>query len=121
MKKFRKKINLKRSLRTNRTRSKILGTSSRPRAAIFRSARHISVQLIDDGAGKTLAAASDLELKKDQQKLTGVKKAVEVGKLIARKAIKAKIKQVVFDRRSYKYHGRVKMVAESMRENGLEF
>lgn len=133
----------KRKRRHKRVRAKIFGTSKRPRFCVFRSARHIYTQLIDDEKGKTLAAASDLELKKPQKKKirktakpargkktkkeekpsrTGkVLIAYEVGKLIAQKALKNKIKEVVFDRGGYKYHGRIKALAEGAREAGLEF
>jgi len=87
---------------------------------VFRSLRHIYAQLIDDKEGKTLVSASDLEIKKKK----GVKKteiAKEVGKLIAKKAVAQKIKKVVFDRGGYKYHGRVKNLADGAREGGLEF
>jgi large subunit ribosomal protein L18 len=90
---------------------------------VFRSTRHIYAQIVDDGKGQTLVAASTLsgELK---DKLSGLKKgdaAKEVGKLLAAKAREKGIAQVVFDRNGFIYHGRVKAVADSCRENGLEF
>ncbi|MCL4500666.1 MAG: 50S ribosomal protein L18 [Deltaproteobacteria bacterium] len=109
--------------RRQRIRRKISGSEARPRLSVFRSARHIYAQIIDDGKGQTLAAASTLsgELK---DKLSGLKKAdaaKEVGKLLAAKAKEKGISQVVFDRNGFIYHGRVKAVADSCRENGLEF
>ncbi len=109
--------------RRQRIRRKISGSEARPRLSVFRSTRHIYAQIIDDSQGKTLAAASTLsgELK---DKLAGLKKAdaaKEVGKLLAAKAREKGISQVVFDRNGFIYHGRVKAVADSCRENGLEF
>jgi large subunit ribosomal protein L18 len=107
-----------RKLRHSRVRGKVTGTSVRPRMNVFRSASHIYVQLIDDEQGKTLAAASSQEVRLKGPK---AKMATEVGKLAAQKAIKAGIKQVVFDRGGYQYHGRVKELAEGARSAGLEF
>ncbi len=109
--------------RRQRIRRKISGSEARPRLSVFRSARHIYVQIIDDGKGQTLVAASTLsgEIK---DKLSGLKKAdaaKEVGKLLAAKAMEKGISRVVFDRNGFIYHGRVKAVADSCRENGLEF
>lgn len=109
--------------RRQRIRRKISGSETRPRLSVFRSTRHIYAQIIDDGKGQTLVAASTLsgELK---DKLSGLKKAdaaKEVGKLLAAKAREKGIAQVVFDRNGFIYHGRVKAVADSCRENGLEF
>lgn len=106
-----------RQARLRRVRAKIRGTSVRPRMSVHRSLKAIRVQLIDDGAGKTIAAASSLEAK---AKLTkeGAKK---VGTLIAKKAKDAKVTAVVFDRGPYKYHGRIKELADAAREGGLQF
>jgi large subunit ribosomal protein L18 len=109
--------------RRQRIRRKISGNEARPRLSVFRSARHIYVQIIDDGKGQTLVAASTLsgEIK---GKLSGLKKAdaaKEVGKLLAAKAREKGISRVVFDRNGFIYHGRVKAVADSCRENGLKF
>ena len=90
----------------------------RPRLSVFKANRHIYAQLIDDGAGKTLAAASSLEIKSKGKK-TDIAK--EVGKLIASKALVKKIKAVKFDRGGFAYHGRIKALAEGAREGGLEF
>ncbi len=109
--------------RRQRIRRKISGSEARPRLSVFRSARHIYAQIIDDGKGQTLVAASTLsgELK---DKLSGLKKsdaAKEVGKLLAAKAREKGISRVVFDRNGFIYHGRIKAVADSCRENGLKF
>jgi len=128
----------KRLRRHKRVRAKIFGTANRPRLYVFRSAKHIYCQLIDDEKGRTLIAASDQNLKiknqkpktkiknkkteKDKKPLSGkVALAFEVGKLVAQKALKNKIERVVFDRGGYKYHGRVKALAEGAREGGLKF
>jgi large subunit ribosomal protein L18 len=109
--------------RRQRIRRKVSGSEARPRLSVFRSTRHIYAQIIDDGKGQTLVAASTLsgEIK---DKLSGLKKAdaaKEVGKLLAAKAREKGIGRVVFDRNGFIYHGRVKAVADSCRENGLEF
>ena len=126
----------KRHRRHKRVRAKIFGTARRPRLCVFRSNKHIWTQLIDDEKGKTLVEASDLELKKQktetkkqrteskkiEKKFSGkVAVAFEVGKLIAKKTLENKIEKVVFDRGGYKYHGRVKALAEGAREGGLKF
>jgi len=113
----------KRYKRHKKIRAKISGTSQRPRLCVFRSNKHIYCQLIDDEKGHTLLSASDLELKvtKSKNQRTKVDIAKEVGKLIAQKAKKIKIEKVVFDRGGYKYHGRVKALAEGAREGGLKF
>jgi len=111
----------KRERRHKRVRAKVSGTSKVPRLCVFRSHRHIYAQLVDDEKGKTLVTASDLEIETKKKKITKKEKALEVGKLIAKKAQKKKIKKVVFDRGGYKYHGRVKSLAEGAREGGLRF
>lgn len=114
----------KRYRRHKRVRAKIMGTSTVPRLCVFRSTKHIYSQLIDDEEGKTLVAASDGELKKSKTKTKEVKKVAvsyKVGKLIAEKALEKKIKNVIFDRGGYAYHGRVKALAEGAREGGLKF
>jgi large subunit ribosomal protein L18 len=107
-----------RQRRHRRVRGKIRGTSERPRLVVSRSNRGISAQLIDDLEGKTLAAASSLQLKS----FKGNKKdqAAEVGKLLAQNAKNAEIEVVVFDRGGYLYHGRVKALADAAREGGLK-
>ncbi|MEW6407389.1 MAG: 50S ribosomal protein L18 [Patescibacteria group bacterium] len=109
-----------RQRRHKRIRSKIFGTKDYPRLCVFRSSKHIYLQLIDDEAGKTLVSASDSELK-SKNKIKKVDKAKEVGKLIAQKTKKKKITKIVFDRGGYKFHGRVKAAAEGAREGGLKF
>jgi len=97
-------------------------SGGRPRLSMFRSGQHIYAQLIDDGASQTIAAASSLENAKSGAKKTyNVAAAAEVGKLIAQRAIEKGVKQVVFDRGGYLYHGRVKALADAAREGGLEF
>lgn len=101
-----------------RVRSKIAGTAERPRLSVFRSNRGMFLQLIDDDSGRTLASATFKEIKKTAGK---VGLSQELGKLLAEKAKAKKISRVVFDRSSYKYHGRVKAAAEGARAGGLEF
>ena len=139
MKKIIKKE--KRDRRHRRVRAKIFGTARRPRLCVFRSNKHIYAQLINDEERCVLLAASDLEINakgkgkktKPQPKSGNSKKepeniltkklliAYEVGKLIAKKAKKAKIEKIVFDRGGYRYHGRVKALAEGARSEGLDF
>lgn len=137
----------KRYKRHRRIRANLKGTSERPRFCVFRTPKHIYAQLIDDEKGKTILSSSDVEIgklkinppagrqkskphlksqelrkeKKDIVRTTKVAVAYEIGKLTAEKAIEKKIKKVVFDRGGYKYHGRVKAVAEGAREGGLKF
>ena len=109
-----------RQRRHRRVRGKIYGTSERPRLVVFRSNRGIEAQLVDDNEGKTLAAASWLNLKKSFNG-TKIEQAAEVGKLLAQNAKKANLEAVVFDRAGYLYHGRVKALADAAREGGLRF
>ncbi len=109
----------KRQRRARRIRAKIFGTASRPRLSVFRSNKHLYLQLIDDEKGITLVSASDLEIKKN----SNIKKseaAAKVGELLAKKALDKKIGQAVFDKGGYKYHGLVKMAAEGARRQGLK-
>ncbi len=106
----------KRLRRAKRTRSKITGTSEIPRLSVFRSLKHIYAQLIDDVAGETLASASDKDLKGGKSE-----KAAEVGKKLAALAKEKNIEKAVFDKGGYRYHGRVKALAEGAREGGLKF
>ena len=110
-----------RKARHARIRNKVSGTSELPRLCVFRSLKNISVQIIDDVKGTTLASASSLD--KDLKIKNGgnIEAAKLVGASIAKKAKKAKISKVVFDRGGYLYHGRVAALAEAARENGLEF
>ena len=131
----------KRYRRHRRVRAKITGTAKVPRLCVFRSAKYVYAQLIDDENGKILVASSDRELKgrkkikkirksssaktteNKQEKVRTAKVAIafEVGKLIAEKALQKKIEKVIFDRGGYQYHGRVKALAEGAREGGLKF
>ena len=97
--------------------------AGRPRLSVFRSGRHIYAQVIDDAQGRTLAAASTLDKGVREGGNTGADKdaAVSVGKLVAERAVAAGVTQVVFDRGSYLYHGRVKALADAAREGGLAF
>ena len=113
----RKTKTINKSKRHRRVRSKVSGTAKIPRLAIFRSLNNISAQIIDDTAGKTLASASTLKLKGKST----VDAATKVGQEVAKTALGLDIKQVVFDRAGYKYHGKVKAVAEGAREEGLKF
>ena len=112
-----------RKARHRRIRKKISGTSSRPRLAVFRSARHIYAQAIDDSAGSTLAASSTLTIQKSLKKTyTGNKEAAKaVGADVAKKLIEKSISTVVFDRGGFIYHGRVQALADGAREAGLDF
>ncbi len=109
---------LKHKLRKGRVRSRVSGTEARPRLSVFRSNSQIYAQVIDDISGKTVAATSSINIKSAGKK---VDQATAVGKEIAAKAIAKGVKAVVFDRGGYKYHGRVKALAESAREAGLQF
>ncbi|MCP6719598.1 MAG: 50S ribosomal protein L18 [Patescibacteria group bacterium] len=131
-----KKRRKKRYIRHKRVRGKVFGTAKRPRLCVFRSSKHIYAQLIDDEKSKTLASAADVKLKitkGKKQKTESKKKVAEekelsgksvlaygVGRLIAKKAKELKINEVVFDRGGYKYHGRVKALAEGARKEGLK-
>ena len=106
-----------RNSRRKRIRAKIQGTAEKPRLSVFRSNAHIYAQLIDDQKGVTLVEASDMKSSKG----TKTESAQAVGKALAEKAKQAKISHCVFDRGGYKYHGRVKALAEGAREAGLQF
>ena len=108
-----------RERRHRRVRGKLFGNAERPRLVVFRSNRGIEAQLVDDLEGKTLAAATWLQLKSFKGSKT--EQAAEVGKLLAQNAKKAGVETVVFDRGGYLYHGRVKALAEAAREGGLKF
>jgi len=109
--------------RKYRVRKKVTGTAERPRLSVFRSNRHIYVQIIDDSAGATLVSASTMSKSlKGQLQKSGNKQAAEtIGETIAKEALKVGIKCVCFDRGPYKYHGRCKALAESARKAGLVF
>lgn len=120
-----------RTKRRRRIRARVFGTPDRPRLSVFRSGKHIYVQLIDDVKGHALAAANDKEIafaaknksgsKSEKSSLSGKELAFEVGSLLAVKAGKKKIVKAVFDRGGYKYHGRVAALAEGARKGGLKF
>ena len=101
-----------------RVRKKIKGDTERPRLSVFRSARHMYAQIVDDANGSTLVAASTVG---DEVKVSGKEAATEVGKLIAKKALAKNIKSVIFDRNGYLFHGRIKALADGAREGGLNF
>jgi large subunit ribosomal protein L18 len=113
------KKKIKKQRRSQRVRAKLFGTAKRPRLCVFRSAKHIYAQLVDDEKGKTIVTCSDRKIKKGKKIKTDM--AQEVGKLIARAALEKKIEKVVFDRGPYQYHGRVKALAEGARQAGLKF
>ncbi len=112
-----------RIVRHIRVRKKVRGTAERPRLCVFRSLRHIYAQIIDDTQGNTLAAATSQEAENQQSAAAGSKLALSeaVGKLVAERAKAKGITQVVFDRGGYKYHGRIKALADGSREGGLAF
>ena len=119
----RDKKRIARCGRHTRVREKVHGTDSRPRLCVFRSLQHIYAQVIDDSRGHTLASAStiDPEIKNDANGKKRTAQADLVGLLLAKRALGAGITQVVFDRGGYKYHGRVKNLAEAARKGGLKF
>ena len=110
-----------RKARHIRVRNKVLGTAQIPRLNVFRSNNNIFAQIIDDEKSITLASASTLDKSLKIKNGGNTQAATEVGKLLAKRAKDAKVKQVVFDRGGYLYHGRVKALAEAARENGLKF
>ena len=117
---FKKQARMKRKKRIRKT---IVGTEQRPRLCVFRSARHIYAQVVNDDQGRTLAAASSLEKTvKESTDISNKKSAANlVGKLVAERVLKKGVKQIVFDRNGFLYHGRVKAVSDGARETGLDF
>jgi large subunit ribosomal protein L18 len=109
----------KRRKRHKKIRAKVFGTALVPRLSVFKSGKHIYAQLINDEKAETMAAADDSEFKKNREKK--IDQAKKVGKLIADLAKNLKIEKVVFDRGGYKYHGRIKALADGAREAGLKF
>ena len=109
-----------RDRRHRRVRKKVHGSATRPRLAVFKSNRYIYAQIIDDEGGRTLAAASSQE-KALRGKTLSIESAAEVGKLLAKRADDADITEVVFDRGGYPFHGRVKALADAVREAGVRF
>jgi large subunit ribosomal protein L18 len=118
-----KQIGKQRRRRGFRVRNRLKRNTTRPRLSVFRSHQHCYAQIVDDGAGRTLVAASTLDKQLQSDLRYGGNKAAAaaVGKAIAQRALEAGIKEVVFDRREYKYHGRVAALAEAAREAGLVF
>jgi len=112
------KKGLKRQRIHKKIRARIFGTKDRPRLAVFRSAKHIYAQLIDDNSAKVIAQVSDVKTKLKGNKTSH---SMEVGKLIAKEALAKKIETVVFDRGGNVFHGRIKAVADGAREGGLKF
>jgi large subunit ribosomal protein L18 len=114
---------VRRDRRHRRVRAKVQGTAEHPRLNVFRSARHVFAQIIDDSRGHTLVSASTLDADVRAKAVDWNKKdeAKAVGKLLAQRALEKGLKQVVFDRGGYQYHGRVKSLAEGAREGGLDF
>lgn len=113
--------NEKRKARHDRVRAKVAGTASIPRLNVFRSNGNIFAQIIDDDAKVTLVSASSIDKELKLENGGNVEAATKVGELLAKRAKTAKISKVTFDRGGYLYHGRVKALAETARENGLEF
>jgi large subunit ribosomal protein L18 len=107
--------------RHQRIRLRLRGTPERPRLAVFRSLDHIYVQVIDDTSGRTLAAASTLDQQVKGSKQTKTEEAAVVGRLVAERAKTAGVERVVFDRAGFRYHGRIRSLAEAAREAGLDF
>jgi large subunit ribosomal protein L18 len=107
--------------RHDRIRLRLEGTPSRPRLAVFRSLKHIYAQVIDDSTGRTLAAASTVETDLRRSRQTKTEEAKIVGRLVAERARSAGIEHVVFDRAGFRYHGRIKSLADAAREAGLDF
>ena len=110
-----------RKARHERVRAKVSGTSETPRLNVFRSNSNIFAQIIDDEKGITLVSASSIDKELKLENGSNIEAAKKVGELIAKRAKKAKITKVTFDRGGYLYHGRVKALADAARENGLEF
>ncbi|MFX3624255.1 MAG: 50S ribosomal protein L18 [Ectobacillus sp.] len=113
--------NAVRKKRHARVRAKLTGTAERPRLNVFRSNQHIYAQVIDDVNGVTLVSASTLDKELSLEGTSNVAAATKVGELVAKRAVEKGIKEVVFDRGGYLYHGRVKALAEAAREAGLQF
>jgi large subunit ribosomal protein L18 len=110
-----------RQKRHDRIRLTLAGNGERPRLAVFRSLNHIYAQVIDDASGRTLAAASTVEKELRGSKQTKTEEAKVVGRLVAERAKTAGVERVVFDRAGFRYHGRIKSLAEAAREAGLDF
>lgn len=107
----------KRGIRHRRVRAKVIGTTERPRLSVFKSNQNLYVQIIDDSQGKTLVGLSSVSIR---EKLTGLEKAKRLGELLGQKANEVGVKNVIFDRGGFIYHGRVKAIAEGARSQGLK-
>ena len=109
--------------RKKRIRKKLAGTANQPRLCVFRSAKHIYAQVIDDSIGQTLAAASSLEktVRESSEAKNKLSAANSVGKIVGQRALEKGVKKIVFDRNGFLYHGRIKAVSEGAREAGLKF
>jgi len=119
---MKKNISQKKSFRKQKIHRKMQTLAkNRPRLVVFRSLKHISAQIIDDTEGKVLVSATSLKLKSLKKKNTKIENAAEIGKMIAKRAQEKNIKKIVFDRSGYKYHGRIKALAEAARKEGLIF
>ena len=120
---LRKEKENARKQRKKRVRDKVRGAGERPRLCVFKSSRHIYAQVIDDSRGRTLASASTLspELKGEKMAKGKIEMAKRVGSLIADKILAHQVQKIVFDRNGFLYHGRVKALAEAVREKGLDF
>lgn len=118
----RKKANQRAVQRARRVRGKIHGTAERPRLTVFRSNKYTYLQAINDDTGETVASINDLMIKKDAKKLTGTKseRAQKLAAEISKQLKKKKVTKLVFDRGSYRYHGRLKLVADAVRAEGIE-
>ncbi|ENQ3080704.1 MULTISPECIES: 50S ribosomal protein L18 [Bacillus] len=113
--------NAVRKKRHARVRAKLTGTAERPRLNVFRSNQHIYAQVIDDVNGVTLVSASTLDKELTLNGTSNIEAATKVGEIVAKRAVEKGVKEVVFDRGGYLYHGRVKALAEAAREAGLQF
>ena len=116
-----KKKQLNKQRRHRRVRAVIKGTAERPRVSVFKGNRHVFVQFIDDETGKTVLSNKIVSDSKSKIKGTKTDKATKIGEMLADKAKEAGISEAVFDRGSFKYHGRIKAVAEGLRKGGLKF
>lgn len=110
-----------RTRRHQRVRAKIRGTAEKPRVSVFKSNRHIFVQIIDDKSGKTILSSKVVSDGKNKINGTKMEKSFKIGEILAEKAKEAGIKKVVFDRGGFKYHGRIKAIADGLRKGGINF
>lgn len=116
----RKLLNKKRFRRVSRVRAKVFGTPKRPRLAVSRSNKYVSAQLIDDSSGRTLAHASSREIKKSSISAKNISISQAAGEMLAERAKKLGLGNAVFDKRHYKYHGRIKAFAEGIKKGGVK-